>query len=137
MENDLEMRKIHSEGTNNWKEFWTSAVALSVCTRRQWNLLVVSCRTPPLGHILRTVCPEVESFTLWMKVKTPCTTSLGPFPRSHDRQVTAEPAACVILTAGAMVFFSSLYWLFAGFPPHLENLEKQGQTWKTWKNRGF
>ena len=27
--------------------------------------------------------------------------------------------------------------LDAGFPPHLENLEKQGQTWKTWKNRGF
>ncbi len=25
----------------------------------------------------------------------------------------------------------------AGFPPHLENLEKQGQTWKTWKNKGF
>ncbi len=25
----------------------------------------------------------------------------------------------------------------AGFPPHLENLEKQDQTWKTWKNRGF
>ena len=24
----------------------------------------------------------------------------------------------------------------AGFPLHLENLEKQGQTWKTWKNRG-
>ena len=24
-----------------------------------------------------------------------------------------------------------------GFPPHLENLEKQGQTWKTWKNKGF
>ncbi len=27
--------------------------------------------------------------------------------------------------------------LNAGFPPHLENLEKQGPTWKTWKNRGF
>ena len=26
---------------------------------------------------------------------------------------------------------------FAGFPPHLENLEKQDPTWKTWKNRGF
>ncbi len=25
----------------------------------------------------------------------------------------------------------------AGFPLHLENLEKQGQTWKPWKNRGF
>ena len=25
----------------------------------------------------------------------------------------------------------------SGFPPHLENLEKQIQTWKTWKNRGF
>ncbi len=23
----------------------------------------------------------------------------------------------------------------AGFPPHLESLEKQGQTWKSWKNR--
>ncbi len=22
-------------------------------------------------------------------------------------------------------------------PTHLENLDKQGQTWKTWKNRGF
>ncbi len=26
--------------------------------------------------------------------------------------------------------------LKSGFPPHLENLEKQGQTWKTWKNKG-
>ncbi len=25
----------------------------------------------------------------------------------------------------------------SGFPPHLENLEKQGRTWKTWKNRGI
>ncbi len=24
-----------------------------------------------------------------------------------------------------------------GFPPHLENLEKQGQTWKTWKSGGL
>ena len=28
-------------------------------------------------------------------------------------------------------------FVLPGFPPHLENLEKQGQTWKTWKNRGF
>ncbi len=25
----------------------------------------------------------------------------------------------------------------AGVPLHLENLETQGPTWKTWKNRGF
>ena len=31
----------------------------------------------------------------------------------------------------------SVVVLPSGFPPHLENLEKQGQTWKTWKNRRF
>ncbi len=39
--------------------------------------------------------------------------------------------------AGHPCYGFGIFTQVAGFPPHLENLEKQGQTWKTWKNRGF
>ncbi len=48
---------------------------------------------------------------------------------------------CLFVAAGSLIFDLlfriKTQQIDPGFPPHLGNLEKQGQTWKTWKSKVF